>query len=820
MKYEWSLKTSFLSWKIKSLTSSLVETDNTLATAVPGCYRNIMVARPISSPDVAFLKRLQDVKPEGSNSDFVDALIVGVDMLASVEPKKGVATNMRLFLVTDAAGVVNVANLDEIIAKMNELNISLNVVGVDFQEDPTHIKSSQSGENGDEEKMQGVDGGDEDAPKVKEEKLSQPPSTPNPKKVDVTSVKDPKQQRKLRNESALRDICGRVTRSMIVPVREALDMMHYFQSRAVTSTSNFRGYLDIGTTVKIPVWTYLKTKEEGLPRMIAISKRSAESMFERAVANAHTGDAAAAGGAAEGRAEVKADGAAPSAPRDPVKREGGAIDDDANISAIPNVLEPTLEHSMGVAVEKTYTAVDNPDEIIPYEHHVRGYKYGKSWVTSVKNEAIMPFTSEPCLKVIGFTSESSVPRHFYTSNSEVVVPYSGDKCAAQGLSALCHAMTLTGMVGIVRIVKRKNSGPMLGVITPHIGEDSETLYLNRLPFNDDLRLYGFSSLVETETSPNVPKHAIPTERQLNVTEDLINSLDMSEAATSAYGEPMEALKPKYTFNPSLQYFYQVILSRALKPNLPMPSMEDSILAQVSLDEKHLKTASGAIDRFDDAFILTRTEVKEKENRKRFWSDAFSSEAADDKLESYLTDDPKKASKKKEDTTPSGLNNIQALLRGGIESVSNVTPVEDFNAMISRRDVDLVDKAIEEMQVQVLRLVNDSYKNSLYDKALECIAALRAGCIKEQESDQFNAFLQSIKAQFKGKQRNDFWVLIQQKAMTLIASSESADSGVTPEEARDFYASDAVVPDVLSVGDSGKGPEKTTGTAEELFDLLG
>lgn len=769
------------------------------------------------------MKRLQDVKPEGANSDFVDALIIGVDMLAGVEPKKGTATNMRLFLVTDAAGVVNVANLDEIIAKMNELNISLNVIGVDFEE-PEHIKQSQSGENGeamdaDEEPKEE----EEDDVKVKGEKTSQPPSTPKPKaKVDIAAVKDPRKQRKLRNESALRDICGRLTRSLIVPVHKALDMMHYFQSRAVTSTANFRGYLDIGSVVKIPVWTYLKTKEEGLPRTVSISKRSAESKFERAVAEAQSAAAAADGiDAAFGADPSAPSGAAAPAARDGVKKEGQSTTgaDEEELSRIPNVLEPTLEHSMGVAMEKTYTAVDNPDEIIPYEHHVRGYKYGKTWVTSTKNDAILPFTAEPCLKVIGFTSESSVPRHFYTSNSEIVVPYAGDSCAAQAISALCHAMVRSGMVGIVRVVKRKNSGPILGVITPHIGTDSETLYLNRLPFNDDLRLYGFASLVETETSPNVPKHAIPTERQLNVTEDLINSLDMSEAATSAYGEPTEALKPKYTFNPSLQYFYQVILSRSLKPNLPMPPMEKSILDQISLDDKVLKSASGAIDRFDDAFVLTRTEVKEKENRKRFWSDAFNGEG-DEKLESYLTDDPKKSAKKKEDSTPSGLNNIQALLRGGIESVSNVTPVEDFNAMIGRRDVDLVDKAIEEMQVQVLRLITDSYKNSHYDKAMECIVTLRAGCIKEQESEQFNKFLQTIKTQFKGKQRNDFWTLIQQSAMTLISSSESADSDVSPEDARDFYASDNVAQEVLSVDDSAKGPEKASGTAEDLFDLLG
>lgn len=753
------------------------------------------VLQPISSPDVAFLRRLQDVKPESANADFVDALIVGVDMLASVEAKKGVSTNMRLFLVTDAGGSVNSANLDEITKKMNELQISLNVVGVDFEDvlKVTKVDEESKAEDGIKVKKEEEMTEEEKQVKVKEELASQSAKYfSTPKKDGSVAAKDPKKARKLLNESTLRDICSAIEKSTTVPVGEALDIMHYFQTKSVTSTPNFRGFLEIGTVVKIPVWTYLKTKEDGFPRLVAISKRSSESHGDRVA----TMEAPVGG---VGRRERE--------------EEGGDQKED-------NVLAPTATQTMGVAIQKTYVAMDNPDEEISREHHVRGYKYGKTWVTSVKNDVIAPFTSEACLKVIGFTAVASVPRHFYTSNTELVVPYSGDSAAAQAIAALCDAMNRTGMVGIVRVVKRKNSGPILGVLTPHISEHASNFYLNRLPFNDDLRLYGFSSLVETEHSPNVPKHAIPTETQLNVTEDLINSLDLSNADVSAYGEPMEALKPKYTYNPSLQYFYQVILSRALKPNMPMPTLDDSILAQVSVPESFLKRTAGAQQRFRDAFVLTKTEMKEKENRKRFWSDAFTGDAADDKLESYLGDEDAKKSKKKDDANHAGLNNIQALLRGGVETVTNLTPIEDFTAMMGRKDVDLVDKAIEEMQLQILRFVHDSYKNSLYSKAIECIRALRSGCIKEQESEQFNNFLQSIKSQFKDKQRNDFWLNLQQEALSLISAADSADSDVSLEDARDFYASDPVPQDVLSVGDSSKPSDKASGTAEELFDLLG
>lgn len=40
------------------------------------------------------------------------------------------------------------------------------------------------------------------------------------------------------------------------------------------------------------------------------------------------------------------------------------------------------------------------------------------------------------------------------------------------------------------------------------------------------------------------------------------------------------------------------------------------------------------------------------------------------------------------------------------------------AHISRRDVDLVDKAIEQMKSRIIQLVNDSIRDQFYGKAME------------------------------------------------------------------------------------------------------
>lgn len=41
--------------------------------------------------------------------------------------------------------------------------------------------------------------------------------------------------------------------------------------------------------------------------------------------------------------------------------------------------------SMAVLLERTYHSITNPDEEIPSSERIKGYKYGKNWVTTKIN---------------------------------------------------------------------------------------------------------------------------------------------------------------------------------------------------------------------------------------------------------------------------------------------------------------------------------------------------------------------------------------------------------------------------------------------------
>jgi len=126
---------------------------------------------------------------------------------------------------------------------------------------------------------------------------------------------------------------------------------------------------------------------------------------------------------------------------------------------------------------------------------------------------------------------------------------------------------------------------------------------------------------------------------------------------------------------------------------------------VNPDDGLLEKAASAIDNFKDCFPLTKTETKEKASKKRFWSEAFDA-AGDIRLDSYVGDDAKR--QKKDDgnsetmslqvhlqTHPPPklllyLTSLQSLLSGSVDEVGTVTPVEDFNSMLKRKDQDLVE----------------------------------------------------------------------------------------------------------------------------------
>lgn len=68
----------------------------------------------------------------------------------------------------------------------------------------------------------------------------------------------------------------------------------------------------------------------------------------------------------------------------------------------------------------------------------------------------------------------------------------------------------------------------------------------------------------------------------------------------------------------------------------------------------------------------------------------------------------------------------------IKKIGDSSPVQDFEVMMSGRDSpDWVGKVIKDMKNKIYNLVENSYEGDNHGKTLECLLALRKGCMLEQ-----------------------------------------------------------------------------------------
>ncbi len=86
-----------------------------------------------------------------------------------------------------------------------------------------------------------------------------------------------------------------------------------------------------------------------------------------------------------------------------------------------------------------------------------------------------------------------------------------------------------------------------------------------------------------------------------------------------HSEPTEALKPKHTYNPVLQHFYQCVQKRAMNPDAPLPPLDPTIAQYVNPDAELFEHASAALQQVAEQFTLTKTDHKQKLARK-YWKD--------------------------------------------------------------------------------------------------------------------------------------------------------------------------------------------------------
>lgn len=427
-------------------------------------------------------------------------------------------------------------------------------------------------------------------------------------------------------------------------------------------------------------------------------------------------------------------------------------------------------------ISREYKLSTDADVTVPTDLLVRAYQYGPQIVpiSHLDREALM-FQAEKGFKLMGFVSREEIPRHYFMSDVSIVIPEPGEEKAVIAVSALARALHSRNKAAIVRfkLINRENQGVTMGILTPCLVEDPtlvDAFYLNTLPFSEDIREAIFPSLTDR------PMEQQPSVAQKEAALRLVQSMNLSPRGNA------EEFRPDDTPNPVLQRYYRFVQQKYLDSEAPVPPLDPNLRKMV--ESPPLKEAMAA---FKAAFPLVPSDKKSKAGR-RFWNDRVSDGPQEAVLSEVVNEaEGMSVMVPRQESEIQGNITLESLTRAGPpESVGSYTPVEDFKAMMDRRDGDQwVQRAIVGMKKVIYDLLEKSFNGNMYSKALTALVALREGCVLQQEPGDFNDFLRNLTTHCLQHKLEDFWQLVAAEKITLISASEAPDSDVSEEEAKRF-----------------------------------
>lgn len=422
-----------------------------------------------------------------------------------------------------------------------------------------------------------------------------------------------------------------------------------------------------------------------------------------------------------------------------------------------------------VKVSYEYKSVDgSSNSVIPPEQRIKGYRYGPQVVPiSTAEWDAVKFKPEKGIKVLGFTDASKIKRHCYMKDVYLFIAEPGNTRATLAVSAIARAMKEMNAVAILRCVWRQGQqNIVVGVLTPNISQNykiPDSFYFNVLPFAEDVREYQFPSF------NSFPASWQPNDQQQKAADELVQMLDLAPSGK-------EALLPEFTPNPVLERFYRHLELKAKQPDAAVPPLDETLKKIIEPDPELVAENKSVFDALHRHFELRQNPKLKKSSRQWYQEKQSGSNA--------------------HVSSGQAVNSIENQPPVKIEKIGDLTPVQDFEAMMSQRDnPEWVEKAIKELREKILALLIHPDGEDKYQKAVECVAALRKGCIIEQEPGPYNDLMHRIRQYCEEKGIKSLPQLLASRDLTLISKSEAEDSDVTAEEARSFFVKMEPKPDV-------------------------
>eukprot|EP01059_Diplonema_ambulator_P034360 TRINITY_DN7646_c0_g1_i2.p1 TRINITY_DN7646_c0_g1~~TRINITY_DN7646_c0_g1_i2.p1 ORF type:complete len:759 (+),score=190.58 TRINITY_DN7646_c0_g1_i2:67-2343(+) len=549
---------------------------------------------------------------------------------------------------------------------------------------------------------------------------------------------------KQQNEKVLHHMVATIGHdSIITPLDTALRRLTDLSARSVLQRTMTRGCWEFGEDLKIPVFAYMKTAKFRVPSLRRVSKKTEEG-----------------------------------------------------------------DENTKVNIERRYFRSDDPDIEVPEPDRVKAYQYGCTVVpfNEVDTQVLKFDGGIKSLRTLAFIPKKSIRRHHLMHGSAVLATPPNDPDADAAFVPLVQALYEMDMAVILRVVKVNYKEPTICVAWPHITNGKKCLMMNELPYCEDLRKFDFKNYADEPLTAD----------QLKAAGNLINTMDLSTAGVDEEGEQCEALRPRDVYNPVVQYFQQAVRVRLLKGDAGLPPLDEKIAKSCCLFAsegndlaKFFQAAHPHIENLKTLMsvkLLDKDQPGDVHGSKKYWfadgrgpvggEPPAKKRRLDDTPSSATTGNSYWATNDNKSTAEKTLDMDKYMEKKVVNAITTMTPVTDFNAMIRRVDGDFVGQAIKEMQVIITKLVQDSIGSQLYNKAKECVQALRDACVREDEPGAFNTFLAGLKKTCAVGPKQKFWTLIQTIGVSLITAEEVPGAGVSRAEAEQFLKAAEVEEDLV------------------------
>lgn len=493
-------------------------------------------------------------------------------------------------------------------------------------------------------------------------------------------------------------------------------------------------------------------------------------------------------------------------------------------------------------VAMTEEGEDEMEQEVGENERVEGFFYGTDLIpcTPSHREA-MKLRGRRSLETIGFAKTQEVRPYLSMGRTRTILPLAGDHDGQKGFNAVVDAMLTLQRAMLVRYTRITDAAPEFGVCFPHLGKEGHRcLFFAPLPFAEDVRHFSFSEYPELQ-------YTAPEEAAMDA---LIDALTVSA----------EVLPPHATFHPVLQQFYttlrQKLSAKAMQDTSGAASHDEAptlspTLLPLSPQLRGSSTAffsqSGPIrDIFDKArdhvVACAAAFPFEKEEWERggdlhangvqrscisssslssgSWFKSLAAVPPDSAWQLAVQERERSGSPPSTVAAPHALGSSCSASSSaastaphravdppaaGAPLLSSMDPAGSFSALVRRSSGAATDvaRAKDALSELIWQLLQYSFKDALYVKCVEGIAALRSYCVAEADPAYYHDFL--LKLQLIAQQCNrydDFWLQYIWKSGTEtggvslwpITARECVSSSIADDaEAEAFVQRDRSVP---------------------------